>query len=105
MARQVVRPFSDYFTAMAQGGHNGRMRDWGVWDEEEVMNGELPRLPATNPPAGLWVPLARWWNPAPTTMRSLLRACALLEPIRHMSPPASQEEMCLRFSSRAIGGR
>jgi hypothetical protein len=27
------------------------------------MNGHLPDIPEGEPPAGLWVPLARWWRP------------------------------------------
>jgi hypothetical protein len=38
--------------------------EWEEWDKEAVMNGGLPDLPEGEPPAGLLVPLARWWKPA-----------------------------------------
>jgi hypothetical protein len=39
------------------------LTQWETWDEEAVMNGDLPVIPDGNPPPGLWVPLARWWKP------------------------------------------
>jgi hypothetical protein len=42
---------------------NDRVTTWQEWDAETVMNSELPTIPEGEPPAGLWVPLARWWKP------------------------------------------
>jgi hypothetical protein len=41
--------------------------EWQEWDGEAVMNGDLPTLPETDPPPGVWVPLARWWKPTGAT--------------------------------------
>jgi hypothetical protein len=40
-----------------------QMTQWQAWNSEAAMNGELPPLPEGEPPAGLRVPLARWWKP------------------------------------------
>ena len=45
------------------GGQNGQVTIWQEWDGDSAMNGELPTIPRGEPPAGLWVPLARWWKP------------------------------------------
>lgn len=42
---------------------DGPVTTWQEWDGEAVMNGHLPDVPEGEPPAGLWVPLARWWKP------------------------------------------
>lgn len=34
---------------------NDKVSEWDEWDEEAVMNGDLPTLPTTPPPPGLWV--------------------------------------------------
>jgi hypothetical protein len=41
---------------------NDRVTTWQEWDAETVMNSELPTIPERERPAGLWVPLARWWD-------------------------------------------